>query len=917
MRNIRKRSLVSTLLACALAIIAPLSGMVASAGSASGVVQGECSVTSVLSGQLSVHDINEKKEYFSRHIEANETFYLSGMENGHQYKAIVEADDGSTYFGVVDVVLQNGQFQGELILEQIGNLPTGRSAMSIAYETESNNSIKKANTLTGNTIYGRIEKKLLVADVDYFKIVIPSDGDYAFVLDNIPNGKDYDLALYNSKNKKIATSATTADTEIIKIEDAKANEVYYAMVEGYKKASDNNNNYRLQYAPVLSISDDHGNKQSLATEIELIDVETLVGGNIDYPKDVDFFTFTAQTDGMYSVYTTGNTDTVGYVYDVSATLLAENDNGINWNFSLEVNLTAGEQYFVAVKHSGIRTGAYTLHVVQPETQGPQEPNAGNSFDTATPIDVDIPASAWFEYENDVRFFTFQPTETGSYGIYSQSNALDLVGTLYDSQQFQVMKNDDYGKSTDFMVAQTMLAGHTYYISVSIKTYDVNNQDFTIHVQKFAEPSDPEFMNQWYLLDKSAAYDINVIPMWEIAQGNNILIGVADSGTYVKHEDLILNTRMDLAYNFIHDMPNVFPDGEVVGSNGSASRGHGTMVTGLINASSNNGIGIVGVAPNAKNISLKVLGTEINGQPKPVDDVAAFINAVGYASKNGVKIINCSFGGSIGSNAESEMMNSVKNDILFVIAAGNGIGGKGVDLSKNIVYPACYYIPNGIVVAASNKKGDLTTFSNYGGPTDIAAPGDDVVSTMPFDKYSHNSGTSFSTPLVSGAVALLWEADSSLTPLKVKERIISQSSVTYSSLLDGRVASSGLLNVYKAYSNPIPAKATSSYSYENRNPFTFVADKKALITEIKNNAPNSEKTSQVILKVDNGTSYEEFIQMIKDVHQIADVEIVQELEIINALLLQTSSIDSADQLVDILNSYNVVVYAEPNYLRGEF
>src|SRR5262249_1373996 len=132
-----------------------------------------------------------------------------------------------------------------------------------------------------------------------------------------------------------------------------------------------------------------------------------------------------------------------------------------------------------------------------------------------------------------------------------------------------------------------------------------------------------------------------------------------------------------------------------------------------------------------------------------------------------KVINASWGGDVFSQAMLDALNYANAaGAVFVTAAGN-------EASNNdavTTYPASYRTPNELVVAAVDRNGNLADFSNWGPNTvDRAAPGVDIVSTVPggFDTYS---GTSMSTPFVSGAVALLAGANPGLNAAQLVARI---------------------------------------------------------------------------------------------------------------------------------------------------
>jgi len=196
----------------------------------------------------------------------------------------------------------------------------------------------------------------------------------------------------------------------------------------------------------------------------------------------------------------------------------------------------------------------------------------------------------------------------------------------------------------------------------------------------------------------------------------------------------------------------------------------------------NNNGIVGVAPNVKILPLKF----INGTYGYTSDV---IEAIEYAKAFGVKIMNCSWGGDVENLALKDAMQA--SDMLFVCAAGNS----GIDLSTSLLYPAAFGLPNIISIAAIDNKGDLATFSNYGSKVDIAAPGVNILSTIPANGYSSVSGTSPAAAYVTGTASLLFSYDNNLSPEEIKTEIIQN--IKPLPQLSGIVNTGGIVNAYEA------------------------------------------------------------------------------------------------------------------------
>jgi subtilisin family serine protease len=200
--------------------------------------------------------------------------------------------------------------------------------------------------------------------------------------------------------------------------------------------------------------------------------------------------------------------------------------------------------------------------------------------------------------------------------------------------------------------------------------------------------------------------------------------------------------------------------------------HGTHVAGIIAAVRGNGIGVDGVAPAVRVISVR---TVPDGDERD-KDVA---NAIRYAVDMGAQIINMSFGKAY-SPYKSAVDDAVRyadgRGVLMVHAAGND----GEDSGEKPSFPTPFYLSGGraqnwIDVGASSWKGEdnlAASFSNYGqGEVDVFAPGVDILSTVPGGGYEKNSGTSMAAPVVSGLAAVLMSYYPDLTAADVKRIIL--------------------------------------------------------------------------------------------------------------------------------------------------
>ena len=235
----------------------------------------------------------------------------------------------------------------------------------------------------------------------------------------------------------------------------------------------------------------------------------------------------------------------------------------------------------------------------------------------------------------------------------------------------------------------------------------------------------------------AAYGVEMIKaksIWpEAKKGAGVRIAVIDSGCDINHESLKNNIAG--VRNFTDEdkkNPNIVVD----------RVGHGTHVIGTICA---NGSNVTGVAPDAQIYVLKAINRTGTGK------LSWVVNAIKYAIELKVDIISMSLGISENSaKLEKAIKDAVNNNIAVVCAAGNE--GDGNSDSFEYSYPAAYI--DVISVGAVDKKGVPARFTNSNTTIDLVAPGVDILSTYPNNKFAVLSGTSMATPHVTGSLALL-------------------------------------------------------------------------------------------------------------------------------------------------------------------
>jgi uncharacterized repeat protein (TIGR01451 family) len=297
-------------------------------------------------------------------------------------------------------------------------------------------------------------------------------------------------------------------------------------------------------------------------------------------------------------------------------------------------------------------------------------------------------------------------------------------------------------------------------------------DYAAHSTEVITPTDPGWINQW------GPRQIEAPAAWAVVTGTSrLIIALVDSGLKLDHEDLASQRWINSAEipdNFIDDDGNgkiddvngwhfyqVFTGSTYVPAENADVQddyGHGTHVAGIAAAAMNNHVGIVGLAPGARVMPVKVLDQFGTGW---YSDIAA---GIVYAADNGAQIINLSLGGAEDSQTLRAAIDYVQARGALVVAATGNTGGM-------VLYPAAY--ESVLAVAATDQNDQVAYFSNRGPQVDVAAPGVDIYSTWPWrDGYFTKSGTSMASPHVSGLAALIWTARPDLSAAMVRRVITS-------------------------------------------------------------------------------------------------------------------------------------------------
>jgi subtilisin family serine protease len=289
-----------------------------------------------------------------------------------------------------------------------------------------------------------------------------------------------------------------------------------------------------------------------------------------------------------------------------------------------------------------------------------------------------------------------------------------------------------------------------------------------------DPSDPHYAEQDDLAQ------IGVPEAWTTTRGDpSVVVAVIDSGVDLTHPDL--------------DGVAVQDPRNMVWNNADVSDevGHGTHVMGTIVAETNNGEGIAGIAPDSTLMPIKI-----------ADDsgFVAFsdvLDGVDWAREHGADVINMSLGGPLTIEqvalGQPTFTAARDADIVMVAAAGN-------DATRIRMYPASF--AGVISVSAVDSTDTIADFSNTGRAVDIAAPGVDLISTIPDGEYALGTGTSMASPHVAGVAALVRAARPGLAADEV-EAVLRASAVDLGDLGHDQLYGDGRVDAAAALAEPVP------------------------------------------------------------------------------------------------------------------
>ena len=254
-------------------------------------------------------------------------------------------------------------------------------------------------------------------------------------------------------------------------------------------------------------------------------------------------------------------------------------------------------------------------------------------------------------------------------------------------------------------------------------------EYDYYAHPAATPNDQNYSLQWHWPK------IQAPAAWDLTTGNSAPIAVLDSGVDTGHPDLA--GRLLPGWNFVTNSSNV-----------ADTLGHGTAVTGVLGAITNNGTGVAAGVWQNPILPLVVIDSNSVAQ---YSNIAA---AIQYAADHGARVISISVGGTASSFVLQNAVNYAWNAGAVVVAAAMN------NSNSTPNYPAA--CTNAIAVSATDENDNLASYSDYGNWITLSAPGSDIWTTIVGGGYQPWSGTSLATPVVASVAALALAANPSLS-----------------------------------------------------------------------------------------------------------------------------------------------------------
>ena len=503
---------------------------------------------------------------------------------------------------------------------------------------------------------------------------------------------------------------------------------------------------------------------------------SFASGTIDPEEDSDYFKLVLSETTEVVIRASGFPDTVGELQRSNGTVIASNDDGYlpggRRNFLIRESLRAGTYYVKVSSFVERSEGPYTVYAT-----AITEP--GSTIADAQALTLGDTAGGLIDPAGDEDYFSLTLDDTTYVIIGGVSEGIDISGELLDSNNLRApVDSIHFG---DVFIFQGRLDAGTYYLKVAGKdgtetgrytVRAIREGGYTYFINRCSSISRSSGINdtlygcQWHLNNddqfrNSAGQDIRVEEVWPTYTGDGINVAVVDDGMHYNHEDLTGNVLTSFNHNYDPDQTDIY----------NYFEDHGTAVAGLI-AAKDNSLGMRGVAPEANIYGYNLLvehsdANEADAMSRNSATTAISNNSWGPKDYGRPQHAHELWEASV----EDGVTNGYGGKgVVYVWAAGNG--ALYDDRSGLDEYSSFYAVTAVCAVGHDDKR---SIYSEPGsnlwvcGPSSSGRVGQPRIATTDNGNRYRGSfgGTSAATPIVSGVVALVREANNALTWRDVK------------------------------------------------------------------------------------------------------------------------------------------------------
>ncbi|NJN30260.1 MAG: S8 family serine peptidase [Synechococcales cyanobacterium RM1_1_8] len=664
----------------------------------------------------------------------------------------------------------------------------------VAIAVEQDNSLTSARNI--GTLIGTQTFTDFVGSTDtndYYRFNVTATSNFTLGLNRL--SADADVQILNSAGV-VLQSSLASGTNPEAITRTLTPGTYYARVYPFWGST----NYNLSLSAVPR--DSAGNSLTTARNIGTLSSTQTFTDFVGSVDTNDYYRFSVGTTSNFSLALNGlSADADVQILNSAGVVLQSSLASGTSPESIRRTLTAGT-YYVRVYPFGGNTN-YTLALSAPAV--PTIPDsAGNTLGTARNIGTLSGTRTFTDFVGSVDtndYYRFSLGTTSNFSLALNGLGADADVQLLNSAGVLVQSSLASGTNPE-SITRTLASG-TYYVRV----YPFNGSNTNYSLSLSASP--PSQFNSTYgygLANAAAAVAratgqttpfasvpdlggnnwgndlVNAPEAWARGYtGRGVVVAVIDSGVDINHQDLRNNlwtNSREIAGNGIDDDRNGYVDdiygwnfgigqnnNNVLPGTTSSGQGHGTHVAGTI-AAANNGIGMTGVAHGSRIMSLRMGNVDNSGR---FTNGGSLAQAIRYAVDNGARVINMSLGWPDSPELRSALAYAASRNVITVSAAGN-------ETQSSPGTPARYATEWGVSVGAVNRDRVIASFSNRAGSNSqmqhVMAPGVQVYSTLPGNRYGFLDGTSMASPHVAGVVALMLSANPNLTSAQVRSILTS-------------------------------------------------------------------------------------------------------------------------------------------------